>query len=53
MHIWSWNVNGIRACHRKEQLLPLLGRANLDVLCLQEIKALPEQVPDEVREEGV
>ena len=48
MHIWSWNVNGIRACHRKEQLLPLLARDTVDVLCLQEIKALPEQVPEEV-----
>ena len=47
MRIWSWNVNGIRACHR-EQFLPHLETGRIDVLCLQEVKAMPEQVPGDV-----
>jgi exodeoxyribonuclease-3 len=44
MKIVTWNVNGIRA--RKEDVAALLARERPDVLCLQEIKALPGQVPD-------
>jgi exodeoxyribonuclease-3 len=40
----TWNVNGIRA--RQTELQALLEREQPDVLCLQEIKALPEQVPE-------
>ena len=43
MKIATWNVNGIRA--RQAQVLDWLGTAQPDVLCLQEIKASPEQVP--------
>lgn len=43
MNIATWNVNGIRA--RQEQVLAWLEQASPDVVCLQEIKALPEQVP--------
>ncbi|MEM7392003.1 MAG: exodeoxyribonuclease III [Verrucomicrobiota bacterium] len=45
----TWNVNGIRAAWRKgfidhvEHLAP-------DVLLLQEVRALPEQMPDDCRE---
>jgi exodeoxyribonuclease III len=38
-----WNVNGIRA--REAQLKDLLERERPDVVCLQEIKAAPSQVP--------
>jgi exodeoxyribonuclease-3 len=41
--IATWNVNGIRARHA--QFLELVQRETPDVLCLQEIKASPEQVP--------
>ncbi len=43
MHLVSWNVNGIRACVRKggDQWL---RRCGADVICLQETRALPEQV---------
>jgi exodeoxyribonuclease-3 len=41
--IATWNVNGIRA--REAQLLEWLDREAPDVVCLQEIKAAPEQVP--------
>jgi exodeoxyribonuclease-3 len=43
MRIATWNVNGIRA--REQQLLEWVERERPDVLCLQEIKATPEQVP--------
>jgi exodeoxyribonuclease III len=39
----TWNVNGIRA--REAQLLEWLDREAPDVVCLQEIKAAPEQLP--------
>jgi exodeoxyribonuclease-3 len=41
--VCTWNVNGIRA--REAQLRDLVRRERPDVLCLQEIKASPEQVP--------
>jgi len=44
MKIATWNVNGIRA--RESQLCDWLERDRPDVLCLQEIKARPDQVPD-------
>jgi exodeoxyribonuclease-3 len=39
----TWNVNGIRA--RQAQVHDLIARELPDVVCLQEIKASPEQVP--------
>ena len=48
----SWNVNGIRAAQRKG-LLDWLGEEGPDVLCVQETKASPEQLSEElVRVEG-
>src|ERR1044071_4900853 len=44
MKFATWNVNGIRA--RQVELQEFLATEQPDVLCLQEIKALPEQVPD-------
>ena len=43
MKIATWNVNGIRA--RQAQVQDLLAAEQPDVLCLQELKASPEQVP--------
>ena len=43
MKIATWNVNGIRA--RAGQLAEWLEREQPDVLCLQEIKAAPDQIP--------
>ncbi|PIP86932.1 exodeoxyribonuclease III [Candidatus Campbellbacteria bacterium CG22_combo_CG10-13_8_21_14_all_36_13] len=46
--IIGWNVNGIRAVHRKgnwswfESIQP-------DIFCVQETKASPEQLPEEVK----
>ncbi len=47
MKIATWNVNGIRA--REAQLCEWLERDRPDVVCLQEIKARPDQVPDRCR----
>jgi exodeoxyribonuclease III len=43
MKIGTWNVNGIRA--RQAQVQEWVERERPDVVCLQEIKASPEQVP--------
>ena len=45
IEIISWNVNGIRAVHTKEAL-KWIDERQTDILCLQEIKALPEQIPE-------
>ena len=42
--IYSWNVNGIRAVVRKELWQPFLDTEKPDILCLQELKAMPEQI---------
>jgi exodeoxyribonuclease III len=47
MKIVSWNVNGIRAVFNKG-LLDYLDQEKADVICLQEIKALADQFPDEL-----
>jgi len=44
MRIISYNVNGIRAAITKG-FLEWLQQANPDIICLQEIKATPEQIP--------
>jgi exodeoxyribonuclease-3 len=44
MKIATWNVNGIRA--RETQLVEWVHRDRPDVLCLQEIKATPEQLSE-------
>lgn len=41
--IISYNINGIRAALKKD-FMHWLGAANPDILCLQEIKATPEQL---------
>lgn len=48
MKLISWNVNGIRALHKKGAWQSVLA-LEPDVLFLQEIKALPEEMPDGVR----
>lgn len=43
MQFISWNVNGIRAAVRKG-FLDFVAEVDADVLCLQEVRAEPEQV---------
>jgi exodeoxyribonuclease-3 len=44
MKIATWNVNGIRA--REKQLCEWMERDRPDVVCLQELKAEPTQIPE-------
>jgi exodeoxyribonuclease-3 len=44
----TWNVNGIRA--RNVELLAFLAQEKPDVVCLQEIKAAPDQLTFELRD---
>jgi exodeoxyribonuclease III len=46
--IISWNVNGLRACYKKGCWEWFL-KEKPDVFCLQETKAEPDQLPEEVR----
>jgi exodeoxyribonuclease-3 len=48
MKLISWNVNGLRAVHRKGNWDPFVA-LGADIMCLQETKAHPDQLPDEVR----
>ncbi|HET8753232.1 MAG TPA: endonuclease/exonuclease/phosphatase family protein, partial [Salinimicrobium sp.] len=50
MKIISYNVNGIRAAI-KRGFCKWLGQANPDIVCLQEIKAHPDQFDPSVFEE--
>jgi exodeoxyribonuclease III len=43
MKLYSWNVNGIRAVHKKGDLERFLTAHQPDILCLQETKAHREQ----------
>jgi exodeoxyribonuclease-3 len=43
VHFVSWNVNGLRACLRKGGG-DFLRACGADVICLQETRAMPEQV---------
>lgn len=44
MKLYSWNVNGIRACLNKGAFQKFIEIAQPDILCLQETKASREQV---------
>jgi exodeoxyribonuclease III len=46
--IATWNVNGIRA--RQAQLEEWIAGEQPDVVCLQEIKAAPDQIPESLAE---
>lgn len=47
MRIVSWNVNGLRACAKKG-FLSVLESSKADIVCLQEVRAFPQQLPPEV-----
>ncbi|HSN53392.1 MAG TPA: exodeoxyribonuclease III [Candidatus Sulfomarinibacteraceae bacterium] len=49
IRLYSWNVNGLRACGRKG-FLGWLDTERPDVLGLQETRALPDQLEPELRE---
>jgi exodeoxyribonuclease III len=43
MKIISWNVNGLRAVHKKGLFLPFIKEYDPDIICLQEIKSQKHQ----------
>ena len=45
--ILCWNVNGLRAIYKKG-FLDWVNTENPDIICLQETKAHPEQLPKEI-----
>lgn len=45
MRIISWNVNGIRAVHKKGLFEPFIKKHKPDILCLQETKAEEHESP--------
>ena len=47
MKIISWNVNGIRAVYKRGSL-KWLTKSQTDIICLQEIKAQKDQIPDDL-----
>lgn len=50
MRIYAWNVNGLRAVHRKGALKKCIEQEKPDVLLLQEIKAKEEQLSEDLRD---
>jgi len=51
MKIYSWNVNGIRAIQNKG-FMDWFGKCKGDIICLQETKAQPDQLSDEIKNIG-
>lgn len=49
MQIISWNVNGLRAVYKKGNWDDIL-KEKPDILCIQETKSQPDQLPLELRE---
>ena len=49
IRLLSWNVNGIRAIYKKG-FLDWFKKANPDILCLQETKAHPDQLVEELKD---
>jgi exodeoxyribonuclease III len=50
MKIISWNVNGIRAVHKKGLFAPFIEQHQPDILCLQETKAQQGQAEVDLKE---
>ena len=48
MKIYSWNVNGLRSLQKKG-FLQWISAETPDILCMQETKAWPEQMDEEIK----
>lgn len=48
MKLISWNVNGLRALHRKELFYPFLAKYQPDIFCMQETKSHQEQLSSDI-----
>jgi exodeoxyribonuclease III len=44
MKLYSWNINGIRAVHKKGLLQDFVARHQPDIMCFQETKATQDQI---------
>ena len=51
LRISSYNINGVRAAHRKG-ILDWIGKSNPDIICFQELRASEDQIPGELKELG-
>jgi exodeoxyribonuclease-3 len=49
MKIISWNINGIRAIYKKG-FLDWFKKTKADIICVQEIKATEDQIPQDLKE---
>ena len=49
MKIISWNTNGLRATAKQGYFDPLFSKYKPDIVCFQETKCEPDQLPNEVR----
>lgn len=49
MKIISWNTNGLRATVKQGNFFGLIHEYKPDVLCLQETKSEPDQLPEDIR----
>ena len=49
MRIVSWNVNGIRAAEKRD-FVSWMTAEDAEIICLQEVKARPQQLSPELRE---
>ena len=47
MRVISWNVNGVRAAHKKG-LMEYVAASDADLFCIQETKASLDQLPKEI-----
>ena len=47
--LYSWNVNGLRALHRKGVFLDWLEKAQPDIVGLQETRCRPDQIESSLR----
>jgi exodeoxyribonuclease-3 len=48
IRVLSWNVNGLRACAKKG-FADWLRRARAEIVGVQEVRALPEELPQDLR----
>ena len=46
MKIISWNTNGIRATIKQGNFIPLFDTYTPDIVCFQETKCEPDQLPE-------
>lgn len=49
LKISSYNINGVRAAHRKG-FIDWINQSNPDIICIQELRANESQLPDEIKE---